>query len=92
MVLLVAIDYSRGKGGGGSSASGALGSKHERSVGFEAGAFLWLREHVGLKGRALEMLQFHHVLFDLFDHVVNTSKEMFAPFVIAGELLGQCDQ
>ena len=70
----------------------ALRAEHELAIGFESWAGFRLGEHVGLECCPLDVFQFDHMTLHLFNHVVNACEEMFAPFVISGELLCQCDQ
>ncbi len=67
-------------------------SHHELAVRFKAWAFLGFCQHVCLQYFALIVFQLDYMSVDLFDHIVNARQEVFAPFVIPGELLRQCDQ
>ena len=70
----------------------SLGSEHELSVGLKARSCFRLGEDVGLQSCALDVFQFDNVSGYLFDHVVNACEKVFAPFVIAGELLSEGDE
>ena len=62
------------------------------SVTLEPRPWFGFREDIPSVLRSAKVLPANHMPIDLLNHVVNTCEEMFAPFVVAGELLRQSDE